>query len=144
MPHQYCKRIEGLCRMLALSVIICSPAGPVVGEELQSQTPAPYTNDRSQSDPQVKAVIDRMAAAGVLHPTTVEEVRKAICFIQLSRGSPNRSFGSKIGKFQVRPATFPSVCILPIHRAVFPSWFFSMAEGSWQEASTAKIRLSAA
>jgi acetyl esterase len=40
------------------------------------------------TDPQVKAVIDKMAAAGVLHPTTVEEVRKAYAFYPTLAGKP--------------------------------------------------------
>lgn len=92
MPHQSCKRIERLCRMLALSLIICSPAASVVGSELRSQAPPPSTNDQGQSDPQVKAVIDRMAAAGVLHPSTVAEVRKAYLFYPTLSGKPEQVF----------------------------------------------------
>lgn len=92
MPHQSCKRIERLCRMLALSLIICSPAGSVVGSELRSQAPPPSTNDQGQPDPQVKAVIDRMAAAGVLHPSTVAEVRKAYLFYPTLSGKPEQVF----------------------------------------------------
>lgn len=55
MAHQSCRRIQGLCRMLPLALILCSPASFVVGSELKSQASPPSTNDRSQSDPQVKA-----------------------------------------------------------------------------------------
>lgn len=92
MPHQFCKRMEGLCGLLILSLIICFPAGPVVGSELRSHAFAPYTKDRSQTDSQVKAVIDRMAAAGVLHPSTVEQVRKAYLFYATLSGKPEQVF----------------------------------------------------
>ncbi len=92
MAHQSCKRIESFCRMLALALIVCSPAGSVIGSELKSQASPPSTNNRSQSDPQVKAVLDRMAAAGVLHPKTVEEVRKAYLFYPTLSGKPEQVF----------------------------------------------------
>jgi len=91
MPRQFCKRIEGLCRMLTLSLIICFP-GSVVRSEVKSLAPSPPTNDEGQSDPQVKAVIARMAAAGVLHPTTVDEVRKAYLFYATLAGEPEHVF----------------------------------------------------
>ena len=92
MAHQSCKRIESFCRMLALALMVCSPVGSVVVSELKSQASPPSTNNRSQSDPQVKAVLDRMAAAGVLHPTTVEEVRKAYLFYPTLSGKPEQVF----------------------------------------------------
>ena len=92
MPHQSCKRIESLYRMLALSLIICSPVGLAVGSGLKSQSSPSSANDRSQSDSQAKAVIDRMAAAGVLHPSTVEEVRKAYLFYPTLSGKPEQVF----------------------------------------------------
>jgi acetyl esterase len=43
-------------------------------------------------DPQVKAVVDKMAANGVLHPTTVEEVRKSYLFYPTLSGKPESVF----------------------------------------------------
>jgi acetyl esterase len=40
----------------------------------------------------VKAVIDRMAAAGVLHPSTVAGVRKAYLFYATLSGKPEQVF----------------------------------------------------
>ena len=78
--------------MLALSLIVCGPAGPIFGSQLQSQTASPSSSDQKQPDPQVKAVIDRMTAAGVLHPNTVEEVRKAYLFYATLSGKPEQVF----------------------------------------------------
>ena len=39
-------------------------------------------------DPQVKVVLDKMAAAGILHPATVPEVRKNYLFIPSLSGKP--------------------------------------------------------
>jgi acetyl esterase len=92
MHQQFCRRIQILYRMLALSVVVFLPvAGSVVGFEREAQAP-PSANDRSQSDPQVKAVIDRMAAAGVLHPNTVEKVREAYSFYATLSGQPEHVF----------------------------------------------------
>jgi acetyl esterase len=49
----------------------------------ESQTPA---------DPQVKAVLDELEAAGVAHPTTVEDVRKAYLFYPKLSGVPEKVF----------------------------------------------------
>ena len=46
----------------------------------------------SSQDPQVKTVIDKMAAAGVLHATTVEEIRKAYRFYPTLSGKPERVY----------------------------------------------------
>lgn len=49
----------------------------------ESQTPV---------DPQVKAVLDKLEAAGVAHPTTVEDVRKAYLFYPKLSGVPENVF----------------------------------------------------
>jgi len=67
-------------------MLICLSAGLAVASDLESQT------DEGQQDPQVKTVIDRMAAAGVLHPGTVEEVRKAYLFYGTLSGKPEHVF----------------------------------------------------
>lgn len=92
MSQQLRKRTENFCRMLFFGVAICLLAGSVAGSELKSQAPPPPTSGGSQSDPQVKAVIARMAAAGVLHPTTVDQVRKAYSFYATLAGEPERVF----------------------------------------------------
>jgi len=89
---QFRKGLEGCCQMLVLSLAICVLAGSVVGSEPRSQTSPSVTNDGSQSDAQVKAVIARMAAAGVLHPTTVDEVRRAYLFYATLAGEPEHVF----------------------------------------------------
>jgi acetyl esterase len=93
MRKQLSKRIVSPCLIfgLTLGLMICFPASSLIGSEKQSQASGPY-DDRGQLDPQVKAVIDQMAAAGVLHPSTVEEVRKAYLFYATLSGKPERVF----------------------------------------------------
>jgi acetyl esterase len=94
MSQQLSKRMVGRCRFLGLALgwMVCFPVAPAIASELQSQTSANSISDQRQSDPQVKAVIDRMAAAGVLHPSTVEEVRRAYLFYPTLSGKPERVF----------------------------------------------------
>lgn len=54
----------------------------------RTQTPNAQAESAQYNDPQVKAVIDKMAAAGVLHPTTADEVRKAYAFYPTLAGRP--------------------------------------------------------
>ena len=50
------------------------------------------TKATEPADTQVKAVLDKMAAAGVLHPATVDEVRKAYPFYATLSGKPENVF----------------------------------------------------
>jgi acetyl esterase len=58
-------------------------------EQGQDQTP---TKSEVSADPQVKAVLDKMARAGVARPTTVEDVRKAYLFYPKLSGTPEHVF----------------------------------------------------
>ena len=92
MSQELCKRLKVLSQTLALSLMACLAAGSVVGSELKAQVPPASASGQSQSDPQVKAVIDRMAAAGVLHPSTVDAIRKSYSFYATLSGNPEQVF----------------------------------------------------
>ncbi len=59
------------------------------GEQNQTAT---KSESQTPADPQVKAVLDKMAAAGVSRPTTVADVRKAYLFYPTLSGSPEQIF----------------------------------------------------
>jgi acetyl esterase len=76
------------------------------------QTSAARQVEPSQADPQVAAVLEKMAAAGVLHPATVDEVRKAYLFYATLSGKPeavfrvtNRSISGLFGEIPIRVYT---------------------------------------
>jgi len=60
-------------------------AQPVQSSSQQAQT-------KKGTDPQVQAVLDKMAAAGVLHPTSVEEAQRAYRFYAQFAGPPEHVF----------------------------------------------------
>jgi acetyl esterase len=47
---------------------------------------------QAQVDPQVKKVLDKMTAAGVLHPTTIEEIKKSYSFYMTLQAPPEKVF----------------------------------------------------
>jgi len=59
------------------------------GEQNQTAT---KSESQTPTDPQVKTVLDKMAAAGVARPTTVADVRKAYLFYPTLSGSPEQIF----------------------------------------------------
>jgi acetyl esterase len=59
------------------------------GEQNQTAT---QSESQTPADPQVKTVLDKMAAAGVARPTTVADVRKAYLFYPTLSGSPEHIF----------------------------------------------------
>src|SRR2546430_1385089 len=50
------------------------------------------TDTTKQNDPEVKAVLDKMAAAGINRPSTVADVRKAYLFYPKLSGTPEHVF----------------------------------------------------
>lgn len=59
----------------------------------QTQTPAPSDAIETPADPQVKAVLDKMAAAGLVQPANLAEARKAYsAFYPTLSGSPEKVF----------------------------------------------------
>jgi len=81
-----------LCLGLSVPLVSFSqaPAGGVIpppipdalppGQPVKSTGVPPEGRPRESNDPQVKAVLDQMAAAGLLNPTTLEQARKAFLF----------------------------------------------------------------
>jgi len=76
------------------------------------------------SDPQVQALLDRMAAAGVLHPKTVEQWRDAYDFYAMFEGAPepifraeNRAIPGPAGKIPIR-------IYFPRQASALPVWVF--------------------
>ena len=72
-------------------------------------------------DPQVKAVLDKMTAAGVARPSTVDDVRKAYLFYSKLSGSPehvfriaDRQIPGADGNLPIRVYTPSSTSGLPI------------------------------
>lgn len=84
-PIRFRFRILGL----GFCLVILSPI--ISGAQTQTQAPMPST-EQTETDPQVKAVVDRMTAAGVLHPMTVGDVRAAYAFYQTLSGTPEKVF----------------------------------------------------
>jgi acetyl esterase len=81
---------------------VCT-ARPVPQTSLARQVAPP------EADPQVAAVLGKMAAAGVLHPATVDEIRKAYLFYPTLSGKPeavfrvtNRSIPGLFGEIPIR------------------------------------------
>lgn len=76
---------------------------------------------RSPDDPQVKAILDKMAAAGIARPTTVEDVRKAYRFYPTLSGAPehvfrveDREIPRPRGHIRIRVYTASSTSGLPV------------------------------
>jgi len=87
---------------LALLVVpavtgIAKGPGTHVGPSLPSPQPGQNTSGmkpepQTSVDPQVKAVLDKLAAAGITHPTSVEDVRKAYLFYPKLSGTAEHVF----------------------------------------------------
>ena len=89
-------------------------------QEGQSQT-VKQSEPRTPADPQVKAVLNKLAAAGVARPTTVADVRKAYLFYPKLSRSPeqvfrveDRQIPGPAGNIRVRIYTPSSTGGLPI------------------------------
>jgi hypothetical protein len=61
-------------------IYLCAAANSVAESHKKTSLQEVETT-QTAADPQVKAVLAKMAAAGVLHPTTVEQVRQAYVFL---------------------------------------------------------------
>ncbi len=83
--------------LISSQIGLASASGTGVGPSLtalpgmQNHTAA-NSKPLSTLDPQVKAVLDQLAAAGVANPTTVEDVRKAYVFYPKLSGTPEHVF----------------------------------------------------
>src|SRR6266404_5593003 len=83
-------------------------------------------------DPQVKTVLDKMAAAGIALPTTVADVRKAYLFYPKLSGTPESVFRIQDREVPGPAGNIPSACILLARLVACLSWFSFMAGGSWR------------
>ena len=83
--------------LILLSSVSGSGSKPGVGlslpdpQERQNQTTT-KSQPEAPANPQVKAVLDKMAAAGIARPATVADVRKAYAFYPELSGSPEHVF----------------------------------------------------
>ena len=84
-------------------ILLCTVSGPrrgsAAGVEWNPRSPSEKQNQTlkesgpsTPDDPQVKAVLDKMAAAGVTRPSTVEDVRRAYLFYPKLSGTPEHVF----------------------------------------------------
>ena len=90
--------------LLAVVLIVCvfyAFGGPTRGSDLKWTIQSPkesHNQGASESepgtpdDPQVKAVLDKMALAGISRPSTVDDVRKAYLFYPKLSGTPEPIF----------------------------------------------------
>ncbi len=91
------------------------PGQPINPADIPRTSPiAPSTTRTPEAapapaDPQVKAVLDKMAAAGVLHPTTLDQARKSYLFYAKFAGPPenvarvqNRNIPGPAGDIPIR------------------------------------------
>src|SRR5437016_4757428 len=93
---------------LPVSVFPQAPSGPVTQHPTSEQTMHLFANqDKTQVDPQVKLITDRMAAAGVLHPSTIEEARRAYLFYSKLAGPPEPVFHVEDRKIPGSAASIP-------------------------------------
>jgi acetyl esterase len=100
-----------LVRVISVSLFTLGLFGPLVGFSQEPagsasavQEPAPYGQPlkpppvppggppKESTDPQVKAVLAQMAAAGLLEPKTLEQARKSFLFYSKFAGSPEPVF----------------------------------------------------
>jgi hypothetical protein len=67
--------------IVSVSAFSQSPAGQAAHHLDNDQTMQLFTKqDKTPVDPQMKLITDRLAAAGVLRPSTIEEDRRAYLF----------------------------------------------------------------
>jgi acetyl esterase len=122
MLPEFARPIKSRFRVLGLvfCLVILCPMIPAAQDQNQT-LPVASPDEQTQSDPQVKAVVDRMRAAGVLNPMTVEEVRAAYAFYQTLSGTPenvfhveDRSIPGPAGEIPIRIYSPSSSMNLPV------------------------------
>jgi acetyl esterase len=74
------------------SAYLVSAARNSASLQVEQKQAAKTSESQTPADPQVQKVLDRMVAAGVVRPTTVEDVRKAYLFYPKLSGSPEHVF----------------------------------------------------
>lgn len=95
--------------LLCVSLYTFSTKAEPNGNSLLGQQTSAQEKAARTLDPQVDAVVNKMKAAGVLHPRTVEQVRKAYLFYPTLSGKPetvfrvtNRSIPGPAGNIPIR------------------------------------------
>jgi len=93
------RRVLRLIAAIALLAYAVAYARATFGEESAGRSHAARQQATGQNaqpttsvDPQVKAVVDKMATAGVVHLMTVDQVRKAYLFYPALSGTPEKVF----------------------------------------------------
>lgn len=94
--------------------------GHVKPPEPRELLPAP----KEPTDPQVKAVLDQMAAAGVLHPKTLEQAQKTYLFYTKFSGPPEKVFRVEDRAVPGPAGDIPIRVYLPRSGEGFPIWVF--------------------
>ena len=79
---------------------------------------------KEPTDPQVKAVLDQMAAAGVLHPETLEQWRQAYLFYTKFEGTPEKVFHVEDRAIPGPAGTIPVRLYSPRAGGGLPVWKF--------------------
>jgi acetyl esterase len=81
-----------LLAMLSGPATVCHASSERISANRQESQNATKSDLPTSVDPQVKAILDKMAAAGVARPTTVADVRKAYLFYPRLSGTPEQVF----------------------------------------------------
>src|SRR5579862_8472802 len=82
------------------------------------------TAPEEPTDPQVKAVLDQMAAAGVLHPKTLEQAQKAYLFYTKFAGPPENVFHVEDRTVPGPNGNIPIRVYVPRVGGGLPMWVF--------------------
>ncbi len=121
-----------------IPLLTCSRPGRGSEARVERRTSSPpktqnqmltESGPQTPDDAQVRAVLDKMAAAGITRPTTVADVRKAYLFYPKLSGTPEHVF-----HIEDRPAGNVTV-------EACPSWFSFMAGVLWRATWTRTIIL---
>jgi hypothetical protein len=114
--------IAGL--FLSVSAFAQTPTGPASSYPAGKQTMRLFSKqDKPLVDPQEKLIIDRMVAAGVLHPSSAEEFRRVHLFYSTLAGPPEPVFRVEDRKIP-GPGSIPIRVYAPSGQAGLPLWVF--------------------
>ena len=84
----------------------------------------PRLPPKESTDPQVKAVLDQMVAAGVLHPKTLEQWRQAYLFYAKLAGTPEKVFRVENRAVPGPTGSIPIRLYSPHAAGDLPVWIF--------------------
>jgi acetyl esterase len=91
---------------------------------MPGQTTEQAAEATAEVDPQVKGVLEKMAAAGVLHLTTVDQVRKAYLFYPVLSGKPEHVFRVEDRVIPGPAGNIPVRLYIPREGRGLPIWVF--------------------